>query len=83
MVVSRLDGCKKLLGDVSLLVECYPPDRRRRDLDNLLKALQDSLQAAGAFEDDSQIKELRMKMEDPIEGGMVHVQLKTISEGSG
>ena len=75
MTVSRLGGCEKLKGDLRFEVECYPPDRRRRDLDNLLKCLQDSLVHAGAMEDDSQIKELRMKMNEPIEGGMVHIVL--------
>lgn len=39
----------------------YPPDKRRRDLDNLLKAPQDSLQHAGVFHDDSQIADLRIR----------------------
>ena len=32
-----------------------PPDRRRRDLDNLYKCLFDALGHAGVYEDDSQI----------------------------
>lgn len=77
MVVSRLGGCKKLSGRLSLYGEFYPPDRRRRDLDNLLKSLQDSLVNAGAMEDDSQIKELHIKMMDPLPpDGLVHVELK-------
>ncbi len=39
-------------------IEAYPPDNRRRDLDNLLKATQDSLQYAGFYKDDSQIDSL-------------------------
>lgn len=39
----------------------YPPDRRRRDLDNLLKATLDSLQHAGVYSDDSQIDDIRIK----------------------
>ena len=82
MTVSRLGGCEKLKGDLLFEVECYPPDRRRRDLDNLLKCLQDSLVHAGAMEDDSQIKELCMKMNEPIEGGMVHVRLVELERNS-
>ena len=33
----------------------YQPDRRARDLDNILKAAWDAMQHARAFEDDSQI----------------------------
>ena len=41
MVVSRLGGLfPKFTGKVRLALDCYPPDRRRRDLDNLLKSLQ-------------------------------------------
>jgi Holliday junction resolvase RusA-like endonuclease len=79
MVVSRLGGhFKKLSGAVSFAVECYPPDRRRRDLDNLLKCLQDSVTAAGVLDDDSQIKRLEMEMFEPLPEGLVHVQLKTL-----
>jgi len=36
-------------------IECYPPDRRKRDLDNLGKCIADSLQHARVYADDSQI----------------------------
>jgi crossover junction endodeoxyribonuclease RusA len=36
----------------------FQPDQRRRDLDNMLKAPLDALQACGAYHDDSQIDEL-------------------------
>lgn len=39
-------------------INAFPPDNRRRDLDNLLKATQDSLQYAGFYKDDSQIDSL-------------------------
>ena len=78
MCVSRLGGLGKLYGAVSLSLECYPPDRRRRDLDNLLKCLQDSITAAGVLDDDSQIRRLQMEMLEPIEGGLVHVRLEAI-----
>jgi len=41
---------------LTLVVSLFPPDRRKRDLDNFCgKALQDALQHSGIFEDDSQI----------------------------
>lgn len=39
-------------------VVAYPPDRRKRDLDNILKAALDALSHARAYEDDSQIDRL-------------------------
>ena len=77
MVVSRLGGLKKLSGRLSLYAELYPPDLRRRDIDNINKVVLDSLQDAGLYDDDFQIKELHLKMLDPMPpDGMVHVELK-------
>jgi crossover junction endodeoxyribonuclease RusA len=42
-------------GRIALCMDAYPPDRRRRDLDNTLKSAVDSMQHAGFYEDDSQI----------------------------
>jgi crossover junction endodeoxyribonuclease RusA len=36
-------------------VTAFPPDRRKRDLDNILKAAFDALTHARAYEDDAQI----------------------------
>lgn len=51
------------LGRRPLVVDvlAYMPDARRRDLDNLNKAALDALQRAGAFTDDSQIIDLRIR----------------------
>jgi len=38
----------------------FLPDRRRRDIDNILKALLDSMQHAGMYKDDNQITELNV-----------------------
>lgn len=40
---------------VWVYIGAWPPDNRRRDLDNLLKATLDSLEHAGVFDDDGQI----------------------------
>lgn len=57
---------KKILGDISILMDFCPPDRSRRDLDNPVKALWDALQAAEVFENDVQIKYAAMKWHDGI-----------------
>ena len=57
-------GIKSLAGELIVTVDLYPPDRRRRDIDNTMKALLDALAAGGAYEDDSQIKELTIRMHD-------------------
>ncbi len=50
-------GIKSLCCELKLTIDAYPPDRRRRDGDNLLKAIFDSLQHGGVYADDSQIKD--------------------------
>ena len=85
MAVSRLGGAfPKQAGRLRLTAELYPPDNRRRDIDNILKCLLDSLQAAGLYVDDSQVKSLRLDMRDPVPPeGFIHVQLETLPAGGG
>ncbi len=40
---------------LQISIDAYPPDKRRRDLDNLLKSILDSLQYAEVYVDDNQI----------------------------
>lgn len=75
-VVSRLGGTKPLEGHLALTVHLYPPDNRRRDADNTLKCLQDSLVHAGVMADDSQIKTLHVEMLDPIPDGKAFVKIE-------
>lgn len=51
----------KLEGRLAVLIELTAPDKRKRDLDNHVKAVLDALEHAGVYENDSQIDELRVK----------------------
>ena len=62
-------------GRIALAMDAFPPDRRRRDLDNLLKCTQDSLAHAGVFEDDSQIDLLAVVRREPVRGGTVVIRI--------
>ena len=64
-------GLRPVPGRVELGLEFYPPDRRRRDLDNVLKALWDALEKGGAYHDDSQVKKVTAEMLSPTPGGRV------------
>lgn len=44
-----------------LRIDAFPPDHRKRDLDNVSKVLIDSLMHAGLFDDDSQIDRLHIE----------------------
>lgn len=68
--------CKKLENRLSVTITAYPPDKRRRDLDNLLKVSLDSLQYAGFFVDDSQIDELYIERGQPIAPGYLNITIE-------
>lgn len=65
-----------MIGAVGVDIEVFMPDRRRRDLDNLLKSLLDALTHAGLWLDDSQVVDLRIRKAQTI-GGMVKVDVWT------
>ena len=61
-------------------IEVYPPDRQRRDIDNLQKSLLDALQHGGLYADDSQIKRLNIEMRGCVRGGRTLVRLEEITD---
>jgi Holliday junction resolvase RusA-like endonuclease len=66
---------RPLLGPLAVEVTVFPPDRRRRDIDNLQKALLDALQHGGAYLDDSQIVRLTIERSQPVAGGKTIVRI--------
>lgn len=64
---------KPLAGRLMVSVILYPPDKRRRDIDNPIKILLDSLQRACVFEDDSQIDRLLVERGAQVKGGSCKV----------
>jgi crossover junction endodeoxyribonuclease RusA len=66
-------GCRTLEGRISLFAVISPADKRRQDLDNRSKALQDALTHAGVWLDDEQIDELHLVRGEVIKGGRVTV----------
>jgi crossover junction endodeoxyribonuclease RusA len=65
-------------GRIALCLEAFPPDRRRRDLDNLQKPTLDALQHAGVYKDDSQIDVLVAVRHEPVDGGRVVVVVEEL-----
>ena len=56
------------------------PDRRKRDLDNLTKAVLDALTHAGVWEDDSQINDLRITRSKQVEKGGSLIVMITVQQ---
>jgi crossover junction endodeoxyribonuclease RusA len=73
-------GITPLAGPLAVEITVHPPDRRRRDLDNMLKALLDALQHGGAYDDDSQIVRLSIERGDvDTSGGRAVVRIVKLS----
>lgn len=60
-------------GALEVQARLFPPDRRRRDLDNVAKALLDALEHAGVYRDDYQVRRLLLERGAPIPGGKAEV----------
>jgi crossover junction endodeoxyribonuclease RusA len=60
-------------------VYLYPPDRRKRDIDNNMKSLLDAMEHAGVYENDSQIDDLHIIRCEVVKGGACKVVLEAIS----
>ena len=68
-------------GALDVTVSLTPPDRRRRDIDNGLKALFDALTHAGVWRDDSQIKNVAVNLaETPLKGGRVEILISAMKD---
>jgi crossover junction endodeoxyribonuclease RusA len=69
-----------LEGELQVEIECNMPDKRRRDLDNLLKPLLDVMDENNVYEDDSQISDLRIYKSDYGEKGTVTITVRELEK---
>jgi crossover junction endodeoxyribonuclease RusA len=72
-------AAKQLESRLEVVVILHPPDRRKRDIDNSMKALLDSMQAAGVYLDDSQIDRLAIERGEIKKGGAAIVTISEIN----
>lgn len=73
---------RPMSGALDMQVEVFPPDRRRRDIDNIQKALLDALEHGGAYGDDSQIVRLCIDKREPVPGGRTIVRIRRSEYGT-
>ena len=70
---------QSITGRLSVEVELSPPDNRKRDLDNALKALLDGLEHAGVYADDSHIDYLVISRQPVVKGGSCEVRVSAMT----
>ena len=59
-VIKRAAQAKAIAGPYALIVQVGKPDNRRRDLDNLTKAVNDLIVSTGAVRDDSDCQRIQI-----------------------
>lgn len=75
-VLAQLGVHQPLKGRLSMEVQLYPPDRRKRDIDNHAgKSLLDSLTAARVWDDDSQVDRMVIERKEVVSGGFALVRI--------
>ena len=71
----KWDG-EPMNGDLMVEIIIYPPDKRKRDMDNIKKALFDALQNAGLYKDDCQIiDDHTIKVNKIVKGGLIDFRI--------
>jgi crossover junction endodeoxyribonuclease RusA len=68
-----------LKGRLAVSITAYPPDRRARDLDNLLKGTLDALKHSGTISDDGDIDILQVRRGPVRAGGMLDMAVAEIT----
>ncbi len=69
---------KTISKNVKVHVTACPPDRRKRDLDNLFKAPLDALECAGVYFSDNQIADLHIVRSDVVQDGKLEIEIEIL-----
>ena len=69
-------GNPQLEGGISALLVVHPPNRRRRDIDNLPKAIFDSLKHTKVFNNDANINRFDVCSAKLLSDGLIAVVLQ-------
>ena len=75
-------GRKVFVVPVSVDIIAYPPNRARRDLDNLPKAILDALTKARVWEDESLVHDLRIRWGEVRKGGEIQITINAMEVSS-
>jgi crossover junction endodeoxyribonuclease RusA len=77
--LAQLHGTGSVPGRIAVTIFAHPPDRRRRDLDNLPKSVLDALTHASIIQDDSMIDDLRIIRAAPTPGGKLTIMIEALA----
>ena len=77
-VLEQLRSYPRLTGRLAVTIALNPPDKRRRDIANCEKAVNDALTKAQVWGDDSQIDELHILRDVPMVNGRVVVTINEL-----
>lgn len=80
LVLASFVGRTPIAERIAVTMFAFPPDRRRRDLDNALKAPLDALTHARVWEDDSLIDLLLIERGEVVRGGRLEVSISVLTE---
>ena len=80
-LIKRIAG-KRLAGRLSVKILVNPPNKIRRDIDNLAKVPLDALTHAAVWIDDSQIDELYIRRDEIKKGGFITIQITELQPGA-
>ena len=84
MIVSQLAAAtpkpRKITWPVAVSMRVHPPDRRRRDLDNMAKAILDALTCGGVWADDRLAHELHLVWGELTRGGKAIIRIAELGE---
>ncbi len=70
IVIATREDLMGYEGPVFSAIELFPPDRRKRDVDNVVKPLFDAIEGSGLIVNDNQIKGYSINMNQPHPGGL-------------
>lgn len=73
-----LSGVRFGKARIAVTIITHAPDRRARDIDNIVKPTLDALVQAGLFDDDSQVDHLVVKRGDVVKGGKATVYVGVV-----
>lgn len=75
---SSASATRRFDSPVSVDIIAYPPNRARRDLDNLPKSILDALTKARVWEDDSLVHDLRIRWGEVRKGGEIQITINAM-----